>query len=51
MQFTGENGAVFDIDPDCLRPAQRESHDAAVAAGRLVAVPVEKPKRTPVKKD
>ena len=47
MLFEGENGARFDIDPDTLPPAQRERFDAAVDAGRLVAVPViEVKKRT-----
>jgi hypothetical protein len=49
MLFRGENGAMFEIDPDSLRPAQREAHDAAVSAGRLVAEPVKPPRKSATK--
>lgn len=43
--FRGAGGAEFDIDVDKLRPQQRETHDAMVASGALVAVDAPKPKR------
>jgi hypothetical protein len=39
MLFQGSSGAVFDIDVECLRPNQREQHEAQVAAGELTPVP------------